>query len=593
MGNGRLKGRVKNFLYWIHKKVTGSSITQHNELYGIYRRIFYLYCTLTLSFIFIGDYLLDQYVMGVDTQIPGWIILSIEFWYFSLYLIGRYHYSQICNQILIGSMLVGIPIIFYFVPYSPSFLDYLIAPILLSAILLSNIGMYSSFGFSFLVIIIIDKIDPYQRIDNFPLLFDKLIFITLIFLCVILIDLYKNYVKNENLRIAMKQERLNAIAKVSGSIAHDFNNNLSIILNSAELFQYSENLTKEEERHLIEQIIKSATSSQLLTKQLLAQSKQYNAEYSAVKISEFLHKINHIIQQMIPPSINCKLLIEDSDDLVIVDTHSLEQIILNLVFNAKETIEANGGDTITIQYFSVNSKLINQFLQDKSIIAKNRYDELIAGFHDQYLVIAITDNSPKNEFNFENPSMDLTTDQIFTGIGLSIAYDIIERDYGIYASSTESGSSTFYCILPVILKITDHKTKPVKFDDVENQSSKKIMIIDDNEEIVNSMQRLILYLGYQVESFVCPKEALKYFKQHSKEVDLIVLDVLMPELNGVELFEKLIQIDDNPGVIFMSGFTQEVDLEQHLSNPRVKFIQKPVSFDDLRLYFNELLNTPK
>lgn len=379
----------------------------------------------------------------------------------------------------------------------------------------------------------------------------------------------KAEIEKENLTRQLTQaQKMESIGRLAGGVAHDFNNMLSVILGRVELALIKTGGNSPVLNELVE-IQNAAERSADLTKQLLAFARKQVVSPKILDVNENIKKILVLVKRLIGENIELKWIPQKKVWNILMDPTQLDQIFTNLCINAKDAMPDGGSITISAENVVVYS------------VDEDR-PGLIPG---DFVKISVEDNGH---------GMDKeTASQIFepffttkehgkgTGLGLATVFGIVKQNKGyIYCFSTEGVGTRFEIYFPKKAgkNIEENLEKPIC---VKGEGSITILLVEDEPTILEMSRSMLQMFGYTVISAESPQKALKLSLEHKGEIDLLITDVIMPEMNGRELSKKI--ISHHPGVkcLFMSGYTAEVIAYQGVIDEDMNFIQKPFTMKTL------------
>ena len=363
--------------------------------------------------------------------------------------------------------------------------------------------------------------------------------------------------------------KIQAIGTLAGGIAHDFNNILFPIVGYTELTM--DEVPEDSVAHNnLEEILKAANRAKDLVQQILTFSRQSGQERKPVKVQSVIAEALKLLRASIPASIDIVHKIDDNCHPVMGDATQIHQVIMNLCTNAYHAMQDKGGKLEVI-------------LSEVNV----GYDETMEkigmqpGRHLQLLVID------------EGCGMDAAVlDRIFepyyttkeqgkgTGLGLSVIHGIVKNHRGdITATSSPGKGTTFKVYLPVI----EENDTAAEFEPSSEaaKGNERILLIDDEEQIVSMEQQMLENLGYEVTARTDSTEALREFSEKPQNFDLVITDMTMPHITGDELAQKLLDIKPNIPVILCTGFNEDITEEKALAMGIQKFVMKPVIKNDL------------
>ncbi len=380
----------------------------------------------------------------------------------------------------------------------------------------------------------------------------------------------------EQLRQAARME---AVGKLAGGIAHEFNNLLQVIMGYSQLMK--EEYTDDRARTLINPILHTAGSARNLTKQLLLFSRKETSIKSFLSLSELMKSLFPILTRLLDAEISLESDLEGKDDTIFGDRQQIEQIIMNLSLNARDAMDGKGVLKISQDLFHSSS-----FLQSlEGEIPPGDYVHLTV----QDTGHGIPENILPEIFDpfFTTKEMDKGT-----GLGLSIVYGIIKQHDGYIRIETEASRGTvFHIYFPQSRELPKDTSDSLNYHTEEKSFEGTVYLAEDDPMVRELVETLIQDMGYRIRSFVNGRELvehLDYFNSSKADVDLFLLDVVMPEMGGEEVYRKIREYGYEQPILFASGYTRERlgDLSK-LENSRL--IHKPFSKKELSQHIREMI----
>jgi signal transduction histidine kinase/CheY-like chemotaxis protein len=384
----------------------------------------------------------------------------------------------------------------------------------------------------------------------------------------------------ENQVQQMNASHLEALGKLAGGIAHDFNNILSVISGSATLLRMI--LQKKDPALLshAESIIKTSRDASVLTKKMLTFACQNFSEITAVDCHEVINDVVSMLRHSIDKSIIITIDLIAENYNITGDQIQLQNMFLNIAINACDAMPGGG-----ILHFASRNELPGIDL------IKSCNFEAPEG---AYIVIDVQDNGTgmTNEIkrNIFEPFFTTKQRGKGTGLGLATAYGTSQGHKGFITVDSEYGKGTvFHIYLPVI----DEKSIEIDKEISEvNYGSGRILIVDDEEKIRCSTAEMLRNIGYTTMTSCNGEEAVRIYAENSNVVDLVLLDVIMPVMNGIVCAEELKKINPDVKIIFISGFPGNLSSESINSLPlanSAKFICKPFAIEQLSRAIKEVI----
>jgi two-component system cell cycle sensor histidine kinase/response regulator CckA len=370
----------------------------------------------------------------------------------------------------------------------------------------------------------------------------------------------------EQLRHSQKME---AIGRLAESIVHDFNNMMAVILAQSELVLDLEDLSSI--RHETEVILSTAEKAAALTKQLLAFSRKQETEAKVFSFNQLVRNVDQMLGRLLSEDIELKTVLAPDLGNVLADPGQIEQVVMNLVVNARDAMPNGGRLTIETSNVEVDA-----------FCARGHLD-VIPG---PYVVLAVSDTgvgiSPEVRSHMFEPFFTTKPAGRGTGLGLSTVYAIVKKVHGHVWFYTElDRGTTFKIYLPRIDKpvevIPRDKASVRHTEDIGTT----ILLVEDEERLQRSIGQILERAGYIVLPAPHGDGALRIFEEHDGQIDLVLTDVGLPHMRGPELVERLKSRHANIAVLYMSGFGEDGLRPEEVSTLLGRFIQKPFRKDTL------------
>ncbi|MBA2543549.1 MAG: response regulator [Deltaproteobacteria bacterium] len=365
--------------------------------------------------------------------------------------------------------------------------------------------------------------------------------------------------REEDLRIGLEadlrqRQRMDSIGMLAGGIAHDFNNLLVPILGNAEMVLESIE-PNHPDRDLIDEIRQAGMSARDLVGQLLAFSRKQVLQLRTVDIADEARTVARLLIRALPEHVELQLDLVGALS-VRADPGQLQQVILNLVVNAKDAMPAGG----TIRMIGRRVELPGPHIS---------------------LVIEDTGTGMDEATLAKVFEPFFTTKELGrgTGLGLSTAYGIVEQHGGTLTATSQLGRGTrFELMLPCAVAASAAQPERAKRPKPGQQES--ILLVEDEPMVLGVSKRLLVSAGFRVIAAGGPEEAIALASKHP-EIELVVTDVMMPGMNGVQMFDEISKLLPGAGVLYMSGYDNEVLAPQGVLADGVDLVRKPFSSADL------------
>lgn len=368
------------------------------------------------------------------------------------------------------------------------------------------------------------------------------------------------------LRQAQKMESLGTLA---GGVAHDFNNILTAIQGFASLARYDTDKTESLIDDLNE-ILKASQRASELVRQILTFSRMTEFEKRPIRVDLIIREALKLLRSTLPSNIEIRNQVEKLTDMVVADPTQIHQIMMNLCTNAAHAMEEKGGT------LSISLSRENLPLADSAAPA-----HLDPG---PYLVLMVQDTGT----GIPDHIMDSIFDPYFTtkgigdgtGLGLSVVQGIVQDSGGeITASSTFGKGSCFSVFLPIAQDRSMDAAPPVSRDDRKGTGT--LLVVDDEPSILKMINRMLKNEGYTIHTRSNGQDALAFLNGHPGETDLVISDMTMPQMTGLELAEKMREAGHKTPVIIMTGYSRMLTPENLEKYQIQAVIEKPLNPDKL------------
>jgi PAS domain S-box-containing protein len=377
--------------------------------------------------------------------------------------------------------------------------------------------------------------------------------------------------------LLMQIQKMEIVGQLAGGIAHDFNNLLGVILGNAEIALSDDSIDLSVKRNL-EEISKAAERSAELTSQLLAFARKQTALPQLLDLNTVVEGTLNMLQGLIGEKISIVWKPDSKECLVQVDPDQIDQILTSLCLNARDAMA--GAGTITIGTMSTH-------------IEGNGSDVSNSGMYGDFVELSIFDTGhgidQEHRAHIFEPFYTTKPFGKGTGLGLSTVYGIIKQNRGFIDFDTEIGTGTVFRVyLPLLSDSTGTTVERKSGNDTE-RGKNTIMVVEDEPEILNLCRLMLEKTGYRVLSASSPTEAIRLAEVKGERIDLLLTDVIMPEMNGNQLSARLLTIIPGLKTLFMSGYTADIIACHGVLDSGVNFIQKPFTVMGLSKKVKEVI----
>jgi signal transduction histidine kinase len=375
----------------------------------------------------------------------------------------------------------------------------------------------------------------------------------------------------------LQSQKLEAVGRLAGGIAHDFNNLLTAIMGHSELALRQPTNSDRLQRNLTE-IKKASERAASLTRQLLAFSRKQVLQPRVFALNSVVVDLERMLQRMIGEDIAFRTSLQPSLGNVKADPGQIEQVIMNLVVNARDAMPDGGHLTIE----TANVYLDETYAHQHIAIAPGNY-----------VMLAVSDTGVGMDAETSQRAFEpfFTTKETGkgTGLGLSMVYGIVKQSGGnIWVYSEVGNGTTFKIYLPRV----DETAQPFRDSnagDPVRRGFETILLVEDSDTVRKLAKEVLEDHGYHVLEAEDGRAALKISRNYPKLIHLLLTDVVMPEMSGRSLAEELLPLNPRMRLLYMSGYAQDAIVHHGVLEEGTSFLQKPFSPDALALKVREVL----
>lgn len=375
----------------------------------------------------------------------------------------------------------------------------------------------------------------------------------------------------------LQSQKMEAVGQLAGGVAHDFNNILTAIIGYASLLKMN---VKKDKAMLayVNPIMSSAERASHLTQGLLAFSRKQVIEPRHVDLNEIIRKVQNLLHRLLGEDVEIHITYTGRPVTIFADVGQMEQILLNLATNARDAMREGGLLSITTD--------TTVFTDDDA--SESAYEKKPG----KYAVISVSDTGEGMSKETINHIFEpfFTTKEVGkgTGLGLSIVYGIIKQHNGYINVYSEPGTgTTFRIYFPLVKAMAeeDEADQPMPDGGVET------ILVAEDDDVTRELSRLVLEkFGYTVIESTDGEDAVEKFRQNQHRVDLVLLDVMMPRLNGKAAYDQIQSIKPGVKALFISGYTADIIHKKGIIESSINFISKPVKPDQLARKIRDILD---
>ena len=394
------------------------------------------------------------------------------------------------------------------------------------------------------------------------------------------INVVEDITKEKKLEAQLRQaQKMEAVGRLAGGVAHDFNNLLMSIMGHADLALMS--LAEDDPlRRNLEEIKGGGKRAAALTRQLLAFSRRQILQPVVLDLNALITGFVKMLERLIGEDVELETVLASGLRRVEADPGQMEQVIMNLVINARDAMP--GGGKLTIE--TVNVDLDEDYVREHD-----------AGLQPgPYVMLGVSDagtgmDEETRSLIFE-PFFTTKEEGEGTGLGLSTVYGIVKQSGGyIWVYSEPGQGTTFKIYLPAVEGEAVSREKE-EISPERLTGSETILIVEDDDKVRNLVCEILEPQGYSILEAENGIEALRVSEEHGDQIHLMIADVIMPKMGGRELAERLRPLRPDMKVIYMSGYTDNAILHHGVLSPGIEFLQKPISSEALKRKVREVLD---
>ena len=379
----------------------------------------------------------------------------------------------------------------------------------------------------------------------------------------------------EQLRQAQKMD---AVGRLAGGVAHDFNN-LLMVING-----YTEVLLEQLEKaspmhHKVQSIQQAADRAATLTRQLLAFSRKQLLELKVIDVNTVIGDMERLLRPLIGENIELVTRLSTQTGHTRADAGQLEQVIMNLVVNAKDAMPEGG--KLTVKSSDVT---VRQNFSAHGFIQPGRY-----------AVISVADTGhgmdTETQSRIFEPFFTTKEKGKGTGLGLSTVYGIVKQSSGyVFAESELGAGTTFYVYLPRVEESAE-ELSPAQSQQNDAGGCETVLLVEDEESVRELVRLTLTSRGYQVLEAENGESGLRIAESFKEHIDILITDVVMPGMGGRELARKLLLLRPAISVLYLSGYTEDAVVTRGALGPRTAFLQKPFTLQNLAKKVREVLHS--
>ncbi|CAN5401705.1 hypothetical protein BH09SUM1_BH09SUM1_31220 [soil metagenome] len=381
---------------------------------------------------------------------------------------------------------------------------------------------------------------------------------------------------SEQLQQAQKME---AIGRLAGGVAHDFNNLLSVIIGCSELL-WSRAPDDKFFHELLEDITAAGRRAAGLTGQLLAFSRKSIISPEVILINDLIRQLSKMLTRLIGEDIDVAIKLDKNAGMIMADPSQIEQVIMNLAVNSRDAMPQGGKLIIETHDAQVDEPFVQSHVG------------LQVG---HYMLLTVSDNgsgmTEDTKAHIFEPFFTTKGIGKGTGLGLATIYGIVTQCHGHIFVYSELGSGTTFRVYIPVVEESSHAIRKMQYSPEESPKGKETILLVEDEDAVRRLSRHVLEIhGYNVIEARNGKHALEVAAAYEGDIDLLLADVIMPELGGPDLADQLCRKRPLMSVLYMSGYTDDAVTRFGLLQDQMPLLQKPFTPGVLARRLREILD---
>jgi two-component system, cell cycle sensor histidine kinase and response regulator CckA len=375
----------------------------------------------------------------------------------------------------------------------------------------------------------------------------------------------------------LQAQKMEAMGRLAGGVAHDFSNLLTIVLNYASLLLPTFG-SNDRRRHYVEEVKRAGERGVALTQQLLAFSRQQVIERRVLDLAQIVRDMDAMIRRLVGEDVTVSTVIAPELGRIKVDAGSIEQVILNLVINARDAMPRGGELTIEARNADVDE-----------VYGREHLD----GVRGAQVVLVIRDTGigmdEATQQRIFEPFFTTKPKGKGTGLGLATVFGIVRQAGGNIRVDSEPGKgTTFHVYLPRTDELEEDEV--VRSPALPFKGAGTILVAEDEEQLRNVVRRTLERQGFSVLVARSGDEAIELCEEHAGKIVLLLTDVVMPGMSGPELADRLVPLHPTIKVLYMSGYAESTIANLDLSEARMAFLPKPFTTESLLHKVRETLD---
>ncbi len=380
-------------------------------------------------------------------------------------------------------------------------------------------------------------------------------------------------------RQQMQAQKMEAIGQLAAGITHDLNNSLTAVVGHLHLIM-SRTDPESDVAHSVEVALQGCERAIDTLRQLLSFARHGEYDVTRVQVGNVILQTLQLLSRIIGNDISIDFRQFGRELEVEINVQQMQHAIVNLLINAKQAMPEGGSVVISIERHQIDSPTLYNLKATPG-------NYVVVSFTDSGVGIS-AENLGKVFDPFFTTKPQSSESASGTGLGLSMVYSTLQNHGGwVEARSAVNRGSTFSLYLPEAVEVNN--VLPRTEQKFESKKEPLALVIDDEPALVELLEKFLQLSGIVTEGFRSGRDAIAWYRDHYQEIDIVVLDMRMPSIDGKQCFEALRQINPDARVVLLSGYTEDTEVKELLENGAIKFFHKPLKYTELVEWITEYL----